>query len=150
MEFIKNVSAIVGMVLAVINLLVFFTKGGRTIVLKAVKKINKEGEERNTQQDNKIEELHEKYEGLHELYEDMSLQLECIMEFSKQSLRDTIKCIYYKYCQEKKIPLYERKTADYAYKLYTDKFNGNTYAGLLYKEICKWEIIPEVFEDMED
>ena len=36
--------------------------------------------------------------------------------------------------------MYERKTADNAYKIYTEKFKGNSYAGLLYNEITKWDI----------
>ena len=61
-------------------------------------------------------------------------------EHSKQQCRDTIKDIYYRYYEKKKIPLYERKTADKTYDLYVHKFNGNSYVELLYSEIIKWEI----------
>ena len=58
--------------------------------------------------------------------------------------------IYYKYQKDKRIPLYERKTADKTYHIYKTVFHGNSYASLLYKEICKWEIDTISYQDLTD
>lgn len=71
---------------------------------------------------------------------------------ARQNLRDKLKTIYYRYCDKKVIPLYERKTADSTYKIYSEKLNGNSYAKLIYDEIVSWDIDPtgHVPEDDED
>ena len=53
---------------------------------------------------------------------------------------------------EKIIPLYERKTADSIYEIYSKKLHGNSYAKLIYDEIVSWDIDPtgHVPEDDED
>lgn len=78
------------------------------------------------------------------------IKFDGIEEVSMQQCRNTIKNIYYKYYKTKKIPLYERKTVDKTYKIYSEVFHGNSYAALLYKEICKWEIEPSETDDPEE
>lgn len=70
------------------------------------------------------------------LLEDMEIQ----KEFSRDQCRNIIKDIFYRYCNDKKIPLYEYKVATDTYTTYSNKFHGNHYIALLYKEISKWEI----------
>ena len=133
MEIIKDIAAIVGCLVSIITLLTLTTKGGRNFIIKLFKKHTKDLVETNEKQNKAISDLTESV--------NLVLQkLDVIEEVSKQECRDVIKNIYYKYNTIKKIPLYERKTADKTYELYHDLLKGNSYAALLYAEIIKWDI----------
>ena len=68
--------------------------------------------------------------------EDMEAQ----KELSIDQCRNVIKDIFYKYCDAKKIPLYEFKVATSTYLTYSERFHANHYIALLYNEMQKWEI----------
>ncbi len=134
MEVIKDIAAAVGLILSFISLITLCTKTGRAIVRNLIDKNTKELKEENQKQTENIVEIKN---ALGEI----QFELVGLKENSKQQCRNTIKNIYYKYCEVKKIPLFERKAADYTYEIYSKYFNGNSYITLLYKEICKWEVI---------
>ena len=143
MEIIKNIAAIVGCILSIISLITLCTKGGRAFIHGFFKRNTKEIQDENERQTSDIQQIKKtldlmlnKFAGLEEV--------------SMQQCRDTIKTIYYKYHKDKRIPLYERKTADRTYQIYTTIFHGNSYASLLYKEICKWEIDTISYQDLTD
>ena len=143
METIKNIAAIIGCILSTISLITLCTKGGRAFVHGFFKRNTKEIQDENARQTSDIQHIKEilnlmlnKFAGLEEV--------------SMQQCRDTIKTIYYKYQKDKRIPLYERKTADKTYHIYKTIFHGNSYASLLYKEICKWEIDTISYQDLTD
>ena len=143
METIKNVAAIIGCILSSISLITLCTKGGRAFIHGFFKRNTKEIQDENERQTSDIQQIKKtldlmlnKFAGLEEV--------------SMQQCRDTIKTIYYKYHKDKRIPLYERKTADRTYQIYTTIFHGNSYAALLYKEICKWEIDTISYQDLID
>lgn len=140
MEIIKDIAAVVGCIVSIITLLTLTTKGGRNFIIKLFKKHTKELVETNAKQNEAIEEINS---GLHTVLE----KLDVLEEVSKQECRNIIKNIYYKYQAAKKIPLYERKTADKTYELYHDILKGNSYIVLLYKEIVKWEIVSIIERD---
>lgn len=133
MEIIKNIAAVVGCILSLISLITLCSKGGRAFIKSFFLRNTRELHEENQHQSNDIKEIKQ-------TLNDMMAKFSGLEEVSMQQCRDTIKNIYYKYQSTKKIPLYERKTADKTYKIYHDTFNGNSYASLLYNEICKWEI----------
>ena len=143
MEIIKNIAAIIGCILSVISLITLCTKGGRAFIRSFFKRNTKEIQDENAHQTSDIQHIKEilnlmlnKFVGLEEV--------------SMQQCRNTIKTIYYKYQKDKRIPLYERKTVDKTYHIYTTIFHGNSYAALLYEEICKWEIDTTSHQDLID
>lgn len=143
MEIIKNIAAIIGCILSIISLITLCTKGGRAFIHSFFMRNTKEIQDEDARQTSDIQHIKEilnlmlnKFEGLEEV--------------SMQECRNTIKTIYYKYQKDKRIPLYERKTADKTYHIYTTVFHGNSYAALLYKEICKWEIDTISYQDLID
>ena len=143
MEIIKNIAAIIGCILSIFSLITLCTKGGRAFIRSFFKRNTKEIQDENARQTSDIQHIKEilnlmlnKFVGLEEV--------------SMQQCRNTIKTIYYKYCKDKRIPLYERKTADRTYRIYTDIFHGNSYGALLYEEICKWEIDTTSHQDLID
>lgn len=142
METVKNIAAVVGCIISIITLVTLLSNGGRTFI-KALFRFNtKELQEENEEQTKAIK-------GIKDALNQIQIQLGGLEEVSMQQCRNTIKNVYYKYYKVKKIPLYERKTVDKTYRIYTEVFHGNSYASLLYKEICKWEIEADS-QDLED
>ena len=141
METIKNIAAVIGCVMSFVSLVALCTKAGREAIKRLFNKYTKEIKEENARQAEDISDIKDTVDI-------MAKQLNGFSEILKQQCRNTIKDIYYKYAQTKKIPLYERKTADATFKLYKDIWDGNSYATLLYGEIQKWEIDP-TFKDHE-
>ena len=133
METVKDIAAIIGLILSIITLITVFTKGGRTFIKSIFKKNTQEITNVNCQQNKDIEEIKE-------LIEKLSIDLDLVKDGVKQQLRNIIKNIYYRYRMEKRIPIYERKTVDVTYLLYKEGFHSNSYISLLYQEICKWDI----------
>lgn len=143
METIKNIAAIIGCILSTISLITLCTKGGRAFVHGFFKRNTKEIQDENERQTSDIQQIKKTLDL-------MLSKFAGLEEVSMQQCRDTIKTIYYKYHKDKRIPLYERKTADRTYQIYTTIFHGNSYAALLYKEICKWEIDTISYRDLID
>ena len=143
METIKNIAAIIGCILSTISLITLCTKGGRAFIHGFFKRNTKEIQNENERQTSDIQQIKKTLDL-------MLSKFAGLEEVSMQQCRDTIKTIYYKYHKDKRIPLYERKTADRTYQIYTTIFHGNSYASLLYKEICKWEIDTISYQDLID
>lgn len=133
METVKDIAALVGLVLSIITLITVFTKCGNTFIKSIFKKNTQKITDENCQQKEDIEEIKE-------LIGKLSTDLDLVKDGVRQQLRDIIKNIYYKYHTEKRIPIYERKTVDVTYLLYSEGFHSNSYISLLYQEICKWSI----------
>lgn len=146
METMKDIAAIIGLVLSVISLITLSTKAGRAGIKSIFKKQTKEIVDTNLKQSKDIAEIKKTLAQIQETLRDVE-------EVSIQQCRDTIKEIYYKYCRTKQIPLYERKTVDRTYQIYSERFHQNTYAQTMHDEIIKWEIIiqdpKDMFEDKE-
>lgn len=143
MEIVKDIAAAIGLILSIISLLTVFTKGGRTFVKNLFKKNTQEINDTNCQQNKDIEEIKQ-------LLNKFSIDMELVKDGTKQQLRNIIKNIYYRYRTEKRIPIYERKTADATYILYSEGFHSNSYISLLYQEICKWAIDNTLDRDIDE
>lgn len=144
MEVIKNIAAIVGCLVSIITLLSICSKTGRAFITGLFKRNTMTLHEENEQQTKDIKEIQDTLNK-------MMVKFGGLEEVSMQQCRNTIKNVYYRYYKIKKVPLYERKTIDKTYRIYRDVFHGNSYASLLYNEICKWEVEPsESDEIMEE
>lgn len=144
MEVIKNIAAIVGCLVSIITLLSICSKTGRAFITGLFKRNTMSLHEENMQQTKDIKEIQD-------TLNQMMIKFGGLEEVSMQQCRNTIKNVYYRYYKTKKVPLYERKTVDKTYRIYRDVFHGNSYASLLYNEICKWEVEPsENDEIMEE
>lgn len=141
MEIIKDIAAVIGCLLSLISLITLFTKNGRALIKRIITRDTIELQKETDRQAIDIAYLKEKVDLLLDNFDGLK-------EVSKQQCRDTIKNIYYKYYKDKKIPLYERKTADYTHQIYTEIFHGNSYENLLYTELCKWEIDTISYQDL--
>lgn len=144
MEVIRNIAAIVGCIISIITLLSICSKTGRAFITGLFRRNTLSLHEENAQQSKDIKEIQD-------TLNQMMIKFGGLEEVSMQQCRNTIKNVYYKYYKTKKVPLYERKTVDKTYRIYREVFHGNSYASLLYNEICKWEVEPsESDEIMEE
>lgn len=143
MEIVKNIAAIVGCILSVFSLIAFTSKNGRIFIQNFFKKNTADLKEENDKQSSDIKEIKESLEKL-------LAKVDALEEVSKQQCRNVIKNIYYKYQKDKKIPLYERKTVNKTYDIYSNIFHGNSYASLLYNEIVKWDIDTFSYQNLEE
>ena len=133
MEVVRDVAALIGVILSIISLATLCSKGGRAVVKKIFMRHTKEIQDQTDRQEEDITIIKNNIKTLLE-------KSDATEEVLKQQCRNAIKNIYYKYHKTKVIPLYERKAVDSTYKIYTEKFQGNSYATLLYNEIIKWDI----------
>ena len=143
METIKNIAAITGCILSIISLYSIGTQGGRNLARKFFIKHTEDIQRIDNQQNEDIESIKKTLEIL-------LVKFSGVERVSMQQCRNTIKNIYYRYNHEKRIPLYERKTVDVTYDIYHNILKGNSYASLLYDEICKWEIEAENYEEIQE
>lgn len=143
MVIVKDIAAAIGLVLSVISLLTFCTKSGRALISSIITKNTKDIVDTNQRQNKDIELIKE-------ILNIIQFELSGVREISIQQCRNYIKNIYYRYCEVKQIPLFERKSVDYTYDIYKNYFNGNSYAALLYNEICKWEVVTTSNDKFEE
>ena len=140
MELVKNIAAIIGLILSVTSVLTLCTKWGRSFVFKIIKDNTKDLQDINQKQNETIESINDSLNSLVSKIDELTNDNTIIKEILVQQCRNVVKNIYYKYHNAKKIPLYERKTVDKTYEIYHNQLGGNSYVQLLYNEICKWEI----------
>jgi len=163
-EIVKNIAAVLGCIVTLSGILSVIFKNVRKFFQKIFSKIfNTYGEKKEIQTlkdyidenikslQNSVEKLTKAIEDLSvkqdkhfKMYEDKIQNLEKLMdidtEFVRTQCRAIIKNMYYKYCKEEKLPLYEYKTLLKVEELYIIKCHGNSFAGDLIKRMKTWEI----------
>ena len=143
MEVIRDIAAVLGLLVTIGGIIASLTKRGRALLHKIKMTITGQLIEENKQQSEDILHIKDSLSTLTERFD--SVEAVC-----QQRCRDKIKEIYYKYCNVKQIPLYERKTADVNWEIYRTRFHGNSYAALLYQQITQWEVIPSGNIEIEE
>lgn len=120
---LETIGSIVGII---ITLITFFTLISKR-PLQAFRRLIREESEAATAPIKKdVEELKERMKSNDEV--DLAL------------LRNTITHIYMKYCEEGKIPHYEKENVKYLYEQYQAK-GGNSYVKSITKKMDDWEEI---------
>lgn len=150
MDIVKDIAAIIGCILAAFNLVAICTKQGRALIRNWFSRNTKDLQEENRQQSEEIQKISALVEDFSNRFDKFEERFGAIEENARQQCRNTIKNIYYRYQKDRKIPLYERKTADKTYDIYHNQLHGNSYAKLLYEEICKWEIDKITYKDLTE
>ena len=139
LEIIKNTSATLGCISLAIGLVCTISKTARGWISNLFAK--KKGEEDQKEIiDGLCNKLDEYIKSNEEFKKKMTEDMEAQKEFSIDQCRNVIKDIFYKYCDAKKIPLYEFKVATSTFSTYSERFHANHYIALLYNEMQKWDI----------
>lgn len=150
METVKNIAAIIGVILSAASLIALFSKSIRSSLTKLFKKYGKEDEV--SASITEIKKMLEQH-----IEEENEMKINCMaaneisIEFVKTQCRNIIKTMFYKYRDTKILPLYEKKTLMNVEDLYVKKLKGNSYAALLIEEMSRWEIdYDDAHPDEED
>jgi len=139
MEVVKNIAAVIGVVLSAASLIALLSKTFRSAISKLFKKYGKSDEVSDSiAQIKSMLERHIKDEA--EFKDNVVQMNEINIEFTKTQCRNIIKTIFYKYNDTKVLPLYEKKTLMNVEDLYINKLHGNSFAALLLEEMSHWEI----------
>lgn len=139
MEIVKDVAAVIGVILSAISLITLLSKSARGFVSSLFRKYGK-----NDEMTEKIEEIRGMLEkhirDESQMREDLIKMNEINLEFTRTQCRNLIKKMFYKYKDVKILPLYEKKTLMSIKELYVDKLKGNSFASMLISEMETWEI----------
>ena len=139
MEVVKNIAAVIGVVLSAASLIALLSKTFRSAISKLFKKYGKSDEVSDSiAQIKSMLERHIQDEA--EFKEGVTQMNEINIEFTKTQCRNIIKTIFYKYNDTQVLPLYEKKTLMNVEDLYINKLHGNSFAALLLEEMSHWKI----------
>ena len=139
MEIIKDIAAIIGVILSAASLLALLSKTIRGAIVKLFKKYSNDDDVKKSIAEIKTM-LEEHIEEEKEAKEKVVQANEISMEFIKTQCRNIIKSIFYKYNDVKVLPLYEKKTLMNVEDLYVKRLNGNSFAALLIEEMSHWDV----------
>ena len=134
MEIVKNIGAIIGLILSCITLITVSCKPLRTKIARWVKQTSKTNETNEL-----MEEIRRTLQDHLSLEEQRSQKLEMISESLLDLLRDDINRIYFKYVDRGEIPSYEKQNLLILFEQYK-KMGGNTYMHNLYEEAMELPI----------
>lgn len=143
MEVIKNIAAVIGVLLSAATLLAFVSDKARNIAAKFFGHIFKKYGNKETLDSEiaDIKKLLERHIEEEQAFKDGVMRMnEINIEFTKTQCRNIIKNTFYKYNDSKVLPLYEKKTLMYVDDLYTKQLEGNSFASLLLSEMSEWDI----------
>lgn len=139
METVKNIAAILGVILSMGSVFTLLSKTARKAVGNFFKKYGNSDEIANSVAEIK-RLLEDHMEDEKQFKEDVSRANVIAMEFTKTQCRNIVKNIFYKYNDTKILPLYEKKTLMSVEELYINKLHENSFARLLLDEMSHWEI----------
>lgn len=134
-ETIKDIAAVVGCISAIIALCVTVFKPLRKRFVNWIKRKSNttEIEKKIDNLSNLLKEHIEKDDEKTEALNRLSKSQLCLM---RNSITDT----YYRYREEKKIPLHIREKLIKEYEDYHEN-NGNTYMNTIFPEMLEWEVV---------
>lgn len=142
METIKNIAAIIGVILSTASLITLCSKPVKKFIASLFKKYGN---------DSDIEELKKAFERLSDsmnthiettenLIKVINENSNISIEFTKQQCRNIIKQIFYRYYESKTLPLYEHKTLMSIKDIYINQCHGNSYAQEMLDIMSSWSI----------
>ena len=139
MEIVKDVAAVIGVILSAASLITLLSKTVRRFIGNVFRKYGNTDEV-----ESKIDELKSMLEqhirDESQMHAEIANSTAINMEFTRTQCRNLIKTMFYKYKDSKVLPLYEKKTLLSIKELYVDKLKGNSFAALLIEEMNNWEV----------
>jgi len=142
MEVVKDIAAVLGVILSAASILALVSKTARASIAKVFRKYGEADKvEANTDMIAEIKTLLEKHiEEDKGFKESIVENNEINLEFTRTQCRNIIKNIFYRYNDAKVLPLYEKKTLMNIEELYVKRLHGNSFASLLLDEMREWEV----------
>lgn len=138
-EFLKNVSAVLGVILSATSVAAIVSKNVRAALARLVGHYGHVSE--TTESINELKEMFSKHLEEDKAFKEQAQEInDILVAFVTTQCRDTIKNTFYKYNDTKILPLYEKKTLMNISELYIGKLHKNSYASMLLREMEKWEV----------
>ena len=138
MEVVKNVAAVLGVVLSSVSVITLISKRARTWLTRLIRKHGRVEESETTI--GEIKALLERHIADEEIFKaEAKKQSEITLEFTKAQCRNIIKNLFYRYDDVRVLPLYEKKSLMMIEDLYINKLHGNSFAELLLDEMRGWD-----------
>ena len=149
MEAVKNIAAVLGVILSAASVITLLSKTVRQFILSLFRRYGKTDEV--SEDIGEIKRLLEQHIADDEKFRDnVSAINDVMIEFTRTQCRTIIKNIFYKYNETKILPLYEKKTLMCVEDLYVNKTHGNSFAKLLLDEMSTWTVDYESSHPDED
>lgn len=138
-DFLKDVSAVLGVVLSAASVAALVSKRVRAALAQLIGHYSHTTE--TTASINELKSMFQQHLEEDKKFKEQAQEInDILISFVTTQCRDTIKNIFYKYNDEKVLPLYEKKTLMNISELYIGKLHKNSYASMLLKEMEKWEV----------
>lgn len=138
-EIVKNVAAVLGVILSGASVITLFSKTAREWVSGIIRKYGGQSD-LEIKVDNLTSMLEKHIEEDQEFKTHMKDMNEITLEFTKNQCRNNIKNTFYQYRDTKVLPLYEKKNLMCIEELYIGKLKCNTFAKLLLEEMDGWSV----------
>lgn len=141
MEIVKNIGAIVGMVLSCLTLITLLCKPLRKKISGWIRQVSQAEEYWDAIERNQMA-IDEIRAGMQQIMATEESKQALLAKFQKSQLsilRDDITRLYFKYLEEKQVPFYARKDMVQLYETYTD-MGGNSYVKTIYDEFMEWPV----------
>ena len=149
MEAVKNIAAVLGVILSAASVITLLSKTVRQFILSLFRRYGKTDEV--SEDIGEIKRLLEQHIEEDKVFKDsVAATNDIMMEFTRTQCRTIIKNIFYKYNETKILPLYEKKTLMCVEDLYINKTHGNSFAKLLLDEMSTWTVDYESSHPEED
>lgn len=138
-DFLKDVSAVLGVVLSTASVAAIVSKRVRVVLAHLIGHYSHTSE--TTASINELKSMFRQHLDEDKAFKKQAQDInDILVSFVTTQCRDTIKNIFYKYNDEKVLPLYEKKTLMNISELYIGKLHKNSYASMLLKEMEKWDV----------
>lgn len=149
MEAVKNIAAVLGVILSAASVITLLSKTVRQFILSLFRRYGKTDEvSEDICEIKRLLELHIEEDKVFK--DSVAATNDIMMEFTRTQCRTIIKNIFYKYNETKILPLYEKKTLMCVEDLYINKTHGNSFAKLLLDEMSTWTVDYESSHPDED
>ena len=139
MGVVKDIAAVIGLILSASALLGLLSKNVRNGILRTFSKYGKTDKFQESIEQIKMM-LEQHIEDEKAFKEHVAEANEISVEFMKTQCRNAIKSMFYKYKDERVLPLYEKKALMNIEELYINTLDGNSYAKHLIDVMNEWEV----------
>ena len=135
METIKNIAAILGVILSLASVITLCSKPIKAYIANSLAKYKKEQEENNHN-----ETIKETLTRLEAKIDEIKLLNDATVKYTIESCRDDVREIFFKYLPEKTLPYYVLKHVEYIEDIYVKTFHKNHYTKGFIDEMKTWTV----------
>lgn len=139
MELIRNIATVIGCVTGVIGFVTMLCKPVRKWIIESIQRISGK-----SKVENQLSEIKGMIEAQSEEQRDFRERVEnsinITLEFTEAQCRRDIKEIFYKYRNQKLLPMYEKKTLMDIEEFYINKLHKNHWGKTLLEEMATWDV----------